>query len=85
MGVQQVGNGNLVLGIVKGYRNSEKKYFKGTLPQIIFSLKSGHIGHLNSLNIGCLVLYYFYVILAEMDILAIFFLPETMSPLYVQS
>ena len=32
----------------------ESNMVKGTLPQNIFILKSGHIGHINSLNIGCL-------------------------------
>ena len=53
--------------------------FKGTLPQNIFILKSCHIGHKNSLNIGVLkkLLYKF----GRNSNLSYFLDPETMSPL----
>ena len=56
---------------------------KGTLPQNIFILKSGHKGHMNFLNIGDL--NKFFNFFGRKCNLSYFLVPETMSPLDVRS
>ena len=56
---------------------------KGTLPQNIFLIKSGHIGHINSLNIGGFNKFYKNV--CQKLQFKLFVVPETMSLLYVRS
>ena len=55
---------------------------KGTIPQNMSILKSGDIGHINSLNIGRS--NKFLTFLTEVAISAVFLVPENLSPLNVE-
>ena len=57
--------------------------FKGTLPENIFILKKGHIGHINSQDIGGLKKT-FLKIFRNCNF-SDFLVPEIMSPLHVRS
>ena len=52
-------------------------------PSKHFILKSGHIGHINSFRIGCYNKFFYKF--GRNCYLSYFLVPETMSPLYVQS
>ena len=59
------------------------KIFKGTLPQNIFMIKTGHIGYINFFNIGGL--NKFFLKLGITCNLGYFLIPKTIFLLHVQS
>ena len=68
---------------ILGEKQTPPSFFKGILPQNNFILKTDNIGHVNSLNKGCLkkLLKKF----GRNCNLSYFLVAETMSLLYVQS